>query len=46
MSSGCPAGDRMRLARSAGKPLIFEEFGTQRDYVNPPSTGRNTVIAR
>ena len=36
----------MRLARSAGKPLLFEEFGTQRDYLNPPSTGRNTVIAR
>ena len=38
-------GDRMRLARSAGKPLIFEEFGAQRDYVNT-SDGRNVVISR
>ncbi len=41
-----PAGDRMRLARSAGKPLLVEEFGAARDYLADAATGRGTVMAR
>ncbi len=40
------AGDRMRLARSAGKPLLVEEFGAARDYLADTATGRGTVMAR
>ena len=40
------AGDRMRLARSAGKPLLVEEFAAARDYLADTATGRGTVMAR
>jgi hypothetical protein len=36
----------MRLARSAGKPLLLEEFGADRKYLAPTTTGRGTVMAR
>lgn len=40
------AGDRMRLARSANKPLLLEEFGATRGYVQPASSGRDKVFKR
>lgn len=40
------AGDRMRLARSANKPLLLEEFGAPRSYIWPPATGRDKVMSR
>jgi hypothetical protein len=36
----------MRLARSAGKPLLMEEFGAARNYLAPAATGRGKVMAR
>jgi hypothetical protein len=36
----------MRLARSANKPLLVEEFGAQRNYIYPPASGRDKVMSR
>lgn len=35
-------GDRAALAHSAGKPLLLEEFGAQRQYITP----RDALIHR
>jgi hypothetical protein len=35
-------GDRAALAHSAGKPLLMEEYGAQKQYITP----RDTLIHR
>lgn len=41
-----PTGDRMRLARPAGKPLLLEEFGAHRDYIQLPASGRDNCLLK